>query len=84
MGRTAGATGQQGMHYSSMVPDPTYDIFRGLCTPILLFHFVFLTGLTRLITDSYSCHFKEKLSIISGHNVPYKISPVLRITHKGR
>jgi hypothetical protein len=37
-----------GYAYSSMAPDPTSDIFRGPCTPILWF--VFSTGLIRLIT----------------------------------
>jgi hypothetical protein len=41
--------------YSSMAPDPTSDIFRGLCTPILWF--VFPIRLMRLITDRYFCHF---------------------------
>jgi hypothetical protein len=41
--------------YSSMAPDPTSDIFRDLCTPILWF--VFPTGLMRLITVRYFCHF---------------------------
>jgi hypothetical protein len=54
-GLTAGVTGQQGMLYSSMAPDPTPDIFRGPCTPILWF--VFPIGLMRLITDRYFCHF---------------------------
>jgi hypothetical protein len=41
--------------YSSMAPDPTSDIFRGPCTPILWF--VFPIGLMRLITDCYVRHF---------------------------
>jgi hypothetical protein len=41
--------------YSSMAPDPTSDIFRGPCTPILWF--VFPIILMRLITDRYFCHF---------------------------
>jgi hypothetical protein len=40
---------------SSMAPDPTSDIFRGPCTPILWF--VFPIRLMRLITDRYFCHF---------------------------
>jgi hypothetical protein len=41
--------------YFSMAPDPTSDIFRGPCTPILWF--VFPIGLMKLITDRYFCHF---------------------------
>jgi hypothetical protein len=44
-----------GNAYSFMAPDPTFDIFRGLCTPI--FWFVFPIGLMRLITVRYFCHF---------------------------
>jgi hypothetical protein len=41
--------------YSSMAPDPTSDIFRDPCTPIIWF--VFPIGLMRLITVRYFCHF---------------------------
>jgi hypothetical protein len=43
--------------YSPMAPDPTSDVFRGPCTPILWFVFHF--RLTILITDRYflSFHF---------------------------
>jgi hypothetical protein len=41
--------------YSSMTPDPTSDIFRGPCTPILWF--VFPKEFVRVITDGYFCHF---------------------------
>jgi hypothetical protein len=44
-----------GNAYSSMAPDPTSDIFRDPCTPILWF--VFPIGLMRLITGRYFCHF---------------------------
>jgi hypothetical protein len=45
--------------YSSMAPDPTSDIFRCPCTPILWF--VFPIGLMRLITVRYFCHFIDWL-----------------------
>jgi hypothetical protein len=41
--------------YSSMAPNPTSVIFRGLCTPILWF--VFPIRLMRLITVRYFFHF---------------------------
>jgi hypothetical protein len=44
--------------YSSIAPDHTSDIFRGLCMPILWF--VFAIRLMRLITDRYFCHFKAE------------------------
>jgi hypothetical protein len=37
--------------YSFMAPNPTSDIFRGPCTPVLWFEFPI--GLMRLITDHY-------------------------------
>jgi hypothetical protein len=56
--------------YSSIGPDPTSDIFRGLCTPILWF--VFPIRLMRLITDRYFCHFILTISLLNVHhkNVP--------------
>jgi hypothetical protein len=50
-----GCNRSTGDAYSSMAPDPTSDIFRGPCTPILWF--VFPIKLMRLITDRYFCHF---------------------------
>jgi hypothetical protein len=41
--------------YSSMAHDPTSDIFKGPCTPILFF--VSPIGLMRLNTAHYCCHF---------------------------
>jgi hypothetical protein len=37
--------------YSSMAPDPAFDMFGALCTPIIWI--VFLIGLMRLITVRY-------------------------------
>jgi hypothetical protein len=45
--------------YYSMAPDPTSDIFRGPCTPILWF--VFPIRLMRLNTNRWFCHFIPKL-----------------------
>jgi hypothetical protein len=45
--------------YSSMAPDPTSDIFRGPCTPIIWF--VFPIELMRLFPVRYFCHFKKTL-----------------------
>jgi hypothetical protein len=50
--------------YSSMAPDPTSDIFRGPCTPILWY--VFPIGLMRLITDRYFCHFIGSILTLRG------------------
>jgi hypothetical protein len=57
--------------YSSMAPDPTPDIFRGLCTSILWF--VFPIGLMRLITVCYFCHFIGQYLYLSGW---FKIIPI--------
>jgi hypothetical protein len=54
-GAHGGCDRSTGDAYSSMAPDPTSDIFRGPCTPILWF--VFPIRLMRLITDRYFRHF---------------------------
>jgi hypothetical protein len=48
-----------GIAYSSMAPDPTSDIFKGPCTPIL--RFVLPIGLIRLNDVRYFCHFMQEL-----------------------
>jgi hypothetical protein len=52
-----GCVQSTGDAYSSMAPDPTSDIFRGPCTPILWF--VFPISLMRLITDRYFLSFLQ-------------------------
>jgi hypothetical protein len=59
-----GCDGSTGDAYSSMAPDPTSDIFRGPCRPILWF--VFPIRLMKLITDRYFCH-----SIYDCHTVEF-------------
>jgi hypothetical protein len=45
--------------YSFMAHDPTSDIFRGPCKPVLLF--VSLIGLMTLSAVRYFCHFMEQI-----------------------
>jgi hypothetical protein len=54
-GAHGGCDRSTGDSYSSMAPDPTSDIFKGPCTPILWF--VFPIKIMRWITDRYFCHF---------------------------
>jgi hypothetical protein len=50
-----GCNRSAGGAYSSMTPDPTFDIFRDLCTPVLWF--VFPIGLIWLLFVIFSISF---------------------------